>query len=105
MILSSGDGGDQGDPFNAAQNGKTFLGKVLRINVDKKSTGKNYSVPLSNPFRGNSKVFPEIYALGLRNPWRCDVDAKNGNLFCADVGQVTLIKFMIDHSFLSFLYL
>lgn len=87
FYISSGDGGNQGDPFGAAQKGRTFLGKILRINVDKNDPGKNYSIPGSNPFKGNSNVFPEIFALGLRNPWRCNVDAKNGNIFCGDVGQ------------------
>ena len=72
----------------------TMLGSVLRIDVDKKDPGKQYAVPPTNPFVGYSNVRPEIWAYGLRNPWRCSVDRGDrqtgegaGRVFCGDVGQ------------------
>ena len=72
-----------------AQQTDTFLGKILRIDVDgTPAAGKKYAIPPSNPFVGDSKVYPEIYALGFRNPWRCDQDPVTGSILCGDVGQV-----------------
>ena len=71
-----------------------MLGSVLRIDVDKKDPGKEYAVPPTNPFVGYSNVHPEIWAYGLRNPWRCSIDRGDrqtgegaGRVFCGDVGQ------------------
>ena len=87
LYISLGDGGSGGDPKNNSQNLKSLLGKILRIDVDKKSNGKNYSIPDDNPFKGNKNGNKEeIFAFGLRNVWRFSFD-KKGNLWAADVGQ------------------
>src|SRR5205823_10062235 len=67
LYIGLGDGGGGGDPNNNGQNGNTLLGKILRLDVD---GGTPYAVPPSNPFVGVSGMRPEIWALGLRNPWR-----------------------------------
>lgn len=82
-----GDGGAGNDPFDNAQNLSKPLGKILRFDVDKKSGGKNYSVPADNPFVDQKGALPEIYAYGLRNVWRMAFDKKTGTLWAADVGQ------------------
>lgn len=85
LYIGTGDGDDDtGDPNNYSQNKKSFLGKMLRIDVH---SGNPYSVPADNPFVGSSKYLPEIWALGLRNPWRYCFDNVTGNLIIADVGQ------------------
>jgi glucose/arabinose dehydrogenase len=87
LYISLGDGGSGGDPLNTAQDLKNLLGKLLRIDVDNKTEGKNYSVPTDNPFAGNSIGYKEeIYAYGLRNVWRFSFDEQN-RLWAADVGQ------------------
>lgn len=83
LYIGLGDGGSGGDPQNRAQNGQTLLGKMLRINVDQLP----YTVPGDNPFVGNSAYLPEIWALGLRNPWRYSFDRASGDQYIADVGQ------------------
>ncbi len=88
LYIGLGDGGSAGDPFGNAQNRSTFLGKILRINVDVFSQGLNYSIPLDNPYFGNALGFKEeIYAYGFRNPWRFSFDSSTGWLWVADVGQ------------------
>ncbi len=82
-----GDGGFMGDPFNHAQNGATLLGKIIRIDVDKTSKNKNYSIPSTNPFVHKLLFADEIWATGLRNPFRFSFDKKTGNLWLPDVGQ------------------
>ena len=84
-----GDGGSGGDPGQRAQNTGLFFGKVLRLDVDSApAPGLNYALPADNPFLNTPGVRPEIWALGLRNPWRCSFDAGNAAyLFCGDVGQ------------------
>ena len=84
LYIGMGDGGSGGDPQNNAQNPGTLLGKMLRIDVD---SGVPYAIPSSNPFVGNPEVLDEIWALGLRNPWRFSFDRQTGDLFIADVGQ------------------
>ena len=87
LYISMGDGGSGGDPKNNGQNLKSLLGKILRIDVDKKSNEKNYSIPDDNPFLRNKNGYKqEIFAFGLRNVWRFSFD-KKGNLWAADVGQ------------------
>ena len=84
LYIGMGDGGSGGDPGNRAQNPKEYLGKMLRIDVDH---GNPYSVPASNPFYNTPTALSEIWALGLRNPWRFSFDRLTGDLWIADVGQ------------------
>ena len=83
LYIGMGDGGSGGDPGNRAQTLSTLLGKMLRIDVD----GDGYAIPPSNPFIANTAARPEIWALGLRNPWRFSFDRSSGDLWIADVGQ------------------
>lgn len=84
LYIGFGDGGAGGDPFGNGQNMSTVLGKMLRIDVD---AGDPYAIPPGNPFVGQAGVPPEIWALGLRNPWRFSFDPASGMLYLADVGQ------------------
>ncbi|MGQ0572471.1 MAG: PQQ-dependent sugar dehydrogenase [Armatimonadota bacterium] len=84
LYIGMGDGGSAGDPFNNGQRMEALLGKLLRIDVD---GGSPYRVPPDNPFVGRAGARPEIWALGLRNPWRFSFDRAIGRLFLADVGQ------------------
>ncbi|MBD3883993.1 PQQ-dependent sugar dehydrogenase [Phormidium tenue FACHB-886] len=90
LYAGTGDGGGGGDPANNAQNPKSLLGKILRINVES-SGKKRYTIPRTNPFQGakdpTNSVRDEIWALGLRNPWRFSFDRKTGDLYIGDVGQ------------------
>jgi glucose/arabinose dehydrogenase len=87
LYIVHGDGGAGNDPYDNAQNLGVLFGKILRIDVDHKDEGKNYAVPKDNPFVGTKGALPEIWAYGLRNPWRISFDRKTGQLWCADVGQ------------------
>ena len=87
LYWSTGDGGGGGDPFNNAQNLNSLLGKILRLDVDHADPGKNYSIPASNPFYNMANRRGEIWAYGLRNPWRVSFDRQTGDLFIGDVGQ------------------
>jgi glucose/arabinose dehydrogenase len=84
LYIAFGDGGSQGDPQNNAQNLNSLLGKILRIDVS--GEGPGYTVPVDNPFAMDSDAAPEIWAYGLRNPWRFSFDMTTGDLFIADVG-------------------
>jgi len=84
LYIGLGDGGSFGDPGNRAQDGQVLLGKMLRLDVD---NGLPYTIPASNPFVGDPAVLDEIWALGLRNPWRFNFDDETGDLYIADVGQ------------------
>lgn len=84
LYLGLGDGGSQGDPGNRAQNLGLLFGKILRLDVEGQNT---YTIPADNPFVGNPDAQPEIWAYGLRNPWRYTFDPLTGDLFIADVGQ------------------
>ncbi|GGS56342.1 PQQ-dependent sugar dehydrogenase [Actinokineospora fastidiosa] len=86
-----GDGGDAGDPFDAGQRLDTLLGKILRLDV----SCPLYCVPADNPFVGVAGARPEIWAYGLRNPWRFSFDPADDSLWIADVGQGTLEE--VDH--------
>ena len=83
LYIGLGDGGSGGDPGNRAQNLGELLGKILRIDVD---GARPYAIPAGNPF-ANGGGRPEIYALGLRNPWRFAFDRADGRLVAGDVGQ------------------
>jgi glucose/arabinose dehydrogenase len=87
LYIVHGDGGLGKDPQDNGQNLKTLFGKILRIDIDHKDEGKNYAVPKDNPFVDVKDARPEIWAYGLRNPWRMSFDRKTGQLWCADVGQ------------------
>lgn len=102
LYISTGDGGES-DPDNAAQNLALLRGKVLRIDVNgpdnspgtadddafPADANRNYVIPPSNPFFGSATNAPEIWASGLRNPWRCSFDRQTGDLWIGDVGQTT----------------
>ncbi len=83
LYIGLGDGGDQGDPFGNAQNLETLLGKMLRIDIN----APFYRVPEDNPFVNVEGAAPEIWALGLRNPWRFSFDRETGDLYITDVGE------------------
>ena len=86
LYIGTGDGGGAGDPSNNAQNITTLLGKILRIDVD---SGSPYAIPAGNPYADNpdSSIKKEIWAFGLRNPWRFSFDRGTGDLYIGDVGQ------------------
>jgi glucose/arabinose dehydrogenase len=84
LYLGLGDGGSAGDPQNHAQSLNTHLGKLLRLDVD---GGEPYVVPADNPFASQPDALPEIWAYGLRNPWRFSFDRATGDLYIGDVGQ------------------
>jgi glucose/arabinose dehydrogenase len=85
LYIGIGDGGPHGDPENRAQNLKTFFGKILRIDVE--NSGAGYRIPPNNPFVGDTNAVPEIWAYGLRNPWRFSFDRDTGDLYIGDVGE------------------
>lgn len=87
LYIASGDGGSGGDPQDNAQNTNSLLGKLLRIDVDNSIPGQNYSIPEDNPFIGDPTAKGEIWAYGLRNPWKFSFDRLNGEIWIADVGQ------------------
>lgn len=83
LYIATGDGGSGGDPNNNGQSRNTLLGKLLRIDV----STEPYSIPADNPFVGIPNTLPEIWAYGLRNPWKFAFDEATGQLFIGDVGQ------------------
>lgn len=87
LYAAIGDGGSGNDPFQNGQNLSTLLGKIIRIDVNKKDAPGNYAIPKDNPFVNQKGALPEIYAYGFRNIWRMAFDKKTGNLWAADVGQ------------------
>jgi len=87
LYIGMGDGGSGGDPSNNAQNLMSLLGKILRIDVD---NSQPYGIPPDNPFLTDPNASDEIWAYGLRNPWRFSFDRQTGDLFIADVGQNNL---------------
>ncbi|XP_020096404.1 HIPL1 protein-like [Ananas comosus] len=97
LYFMMGDGGNDGDPFNFAQNKRSVLGKILRLDVDNMPSSNsvnnvtlwgNYSIPKDNPSTEDSGLLPEIWAFGFKNPWRCSFDSgRPSYFFCGDVGQ------------------
>lgn len=108
LYIGTGDGGGAGDPAGNAQNPASLLGKILRLDVGDHASisppanqtfrtylpavfdaqgGPAYTIPADNPFVGQAAYRPEIWALGLRNPWRFSFDRATGDLYIADVGQ------------------
>ena len=87
LYIGLGDGGSSSDPMGNAQNVSTLLGTILRIDVRSVSENKSYGIPIDNPFVGINGVREEIWAYGLRNPWRFSFDATTGLLWTGDVGQ------------------
>jgi glucose/arabinose dehydrogenase len=86
LYIGFGDGGSGGDPMGNGQNLQTLLGKMLRIDVNRQSGGKQYAIPPTNPFAGGGGL-PEIFAYGLRNPWRFSFERGGDRFFVGDVGQ------------------
>lgn len=84
LYIGQGDGGSGNDPQRNGQSLNTYLGKLLRLDV---SGATGYTVPKDNPFVGKDDAKPEIWAYGLRNPWRCSFDRETGDLWIGDVGQ------------------
>ncbi|MCB9450511.1 MAG: PQQ-dependent sugar dehydrogenase [Anaerolineaceae bacterium] len=84
LYVALGDGGSAGDPYGNGQNPSTLLGSILRLDVD---SGEPYSIPADNPYINQPDFAPEIWAWGLRNPWRYSFDRATGDLYIADVGQ------------------
>ncbi|MFM7052969.1 MAG: PQQ-dependent sugar dehydrogenase [Planctomycetota bacterium] len=88
LYLSFGDGGAANDPHHYGQDMSSWLGKVIRVDVDRKGEdGTPYAVPADNPFVATAGAKPEIWALGTRNIWRMAFDPKTGDLWAGDVGQ------------------
>ncbi|XP_057519814.1 HIPL1 protein isoform X1 [Amaranthus tricolor] len=97
LYFMMGDGGGKGDPYNFSQNLKSLLGKIMRFDVNNFPSAAeisteglwgNYSIPKDNPYINDNQSQPEIWAIGLRNPWRCSFDAERSSYFmCTDVGQ------------------
>ena len=86
LYIGTGDGGSGGDPGNRAQSTSSLLGKMLRINVNGRTSTRNYLIPSSNPYVGRTGR-DEIWQRGLRNPWRFSFDRSTGSLWIGDVGQ------------------
>ncbi|MAL59435.1 MAG: cadherin [Flavobacteriaceae bacterium] len=87
LYIALGDGGGSGDQDNNAQNFALMLGKLLRIDIDTAAGGNNYSIPPDNPFAGDPNIAEEIWAIGLRNPFRFSIDFTDNKIWIGDVGQ------------------
>lgn len=87
LYVGMGDGGSGGDPQGNGQNPATLLGALLRLDVDQATDAAQYGIPTDNPFVADAAKLPEIWATGLRNPWRFSFDRTTGDLLIADVGQ------------------
>lgn len=88
LYIAVGDGGSGGDPEENGQDRTTLLGTILRLDIDGETDNTRYAIPPDNPFAGNDEGYrEEIFAWGLRNPWRFSFDADTGELWTGDVGQ------------------
>jgi glucose/arabinose dehydrogenase len=87
LWLGLGDGGVKNDPDNHGQDPKTLLGSILRLDVDQRAGAKEYGIPPDNPFADGKDGAPEVWAYGLRNPWRFDIDPRRHVIFITDVGE------------------
>ena len=87
LYIGLGDGGGGGDTNNNAQNPTLLIGKLLRIDIDTQSGGNNYGIPSDNPFIGDPNTRDEIWATGLRNPFRFTMDPETNSIWIGDVGQ------------------
>jgi glucose/arabinose dehydrogenase len=87
LYIGTGDGGAGNDPHENGQNLAILLGKMLRIDVDKREADKPYGIPRDNPFISRRGAAKEVWAYGLRNPWRFSFDSLTGRLYAGDVGQ------------------
>ncbi|WP_414662101.1 PQQ-dependent sugar dehydrogenase [Horticoccus sp. 23ND18S-11] len=87
LYLGMGDTGPQQDPNGHGQDLRTHLGKILRLDVDRRDAGLPYAIPADNPFRNRADARPEIWAVGFREPWRFTFDRATGDLWVGDVGQ------------------
>ena len=97
LYVVMGDTGPHNDPNGHAQNLQLLLGKILRIDVDRTQGDQAYAIPVDNPFCGQTNARPEIWAYGLRNPWRFSFDRLTGDLWLADVGQDRVEEVDIIH--------
>lgn len=96
LYMGFGDGGGGGDPSEYAQNLGTLLGKMIRIDVSFSAFSDNYRIPSDNPFVGTGGALPEIWARGLRNPFRFGFDRQTGDLYIADVGENDLEEVNVE---------
>lgn len=87
LYAGFGDGGGSGDTYKNGRKKNTLFSKILRIDIDKAENGKNYAIPSDNPFVAQSEFNPEIWAWGVRNPWRWSFDPLTGDFWLGDVGQ------------------
>ncbi|MBZ0288791.1 MAG: PQQ-dependent sugar dehydrogenase, partial [Anaerolineae bacterium] len=87
LYIGMGDGGSAGDPQGNGQNPAALLGKILRVAVNGTDGEQSYVIPADNPYVNNAELAPEVWAMGLRNPWRFSFDRATGDLYVADVGQ------------------
>lgn len=87
LYIGLGDGGLRNDPVLSGQDPSKLLGSILRIDVNSTSGDKKYGIPADNPFVGKDEARAEVYAVGLRNPWRISFDSGSGRMWCGDVGQ------------------
>ena len=87
LYISIGDGGAGGDPQRNGQNPNALLGKMLRLDVAHPANGKQYGIPSDNPYANGASGAPEVFMLGLRNPWRWSFDRGTGDMWIGDVGQ------------------
>lgn len=103
LYIGMGDGGSAGDPQGNAQKRDSLLGKILRIDVNTAEAGRQYAIPADNPWAGAQGGYrPEIFAVGLRNPWKFSFDPVTSHLWVADVGQDSIEEINIVEKGLNY---